>query len=173
MFKFVTWKLKAVRIQDVCIANKLHIFKVFFFSVGYDMNSLVFDWNEDNAIQLPETLQLPQFMIRGYRVKECTKAYNDGSYLPACFRSTRGDLWWGKFSTDVFPIVLYSVIYMSWGGLYSSAANGVLRHSDVRTFIIDRYFIMGRLLDQHGCRPSSNGARNHDGTDDDDTEFGS
>nr|XP_039264742.1 glycine receptor subunit alpha-2-like isoform X2 [Styela clava] len=49
-------------------------------SFGYDMKDLIFDWDGPHAVQLPKTLALPQFRIRGYRLNTCTKVYSTGSF---------------------------------------------------------------------------------------------
>ena len=49
-------------------------------SFGYDMRNLIFEWQKTEPIQLKGTLQLPQFTIKGYRIRKCTKVYNTGSF---------------------------------------------------------------------------------------------
>ena len=45
-------------------------------SFGYSMETLRFNWQEKDAIQLNPYIVLPQFEIRGYKLKDCTKDYS-------------------------------------------------------------------------------------------------
>ena len=43
------------------------------------MDDLIFKWRENEAIQLPTNLTLPQFKILGYKLNSCTKKYDTGT----------------------------------------------------------------------------------------------
>jgi hypothetical protein len=44
------------------------------------MRDLIFEWQPTDPIQLSPTLELPQFSIKGYHIRKCTKVYNTGSF---------------------------------------------------------------------------------------------
>lgn len=47
-------------------------------SFGNSMDTLRFTWQKKNAIQLNNNIVLPQFAIRGFKLKDCTKVCLDG-----------------------------------------------------------------------------------------------
>lgn len=50
-----------------------------FFSVGYTMNDLIFEWQENGPVQVAEGLTLPQFILKDESdLRYCTKHYNTG-----------------------------------------------------------------------------------------------
>lgn len=54
-------------------------FSSFLFLVGYTMNDLIFEWQENGAVQVSEGLTLPQFIMREEKeLGYCTKQYNTG-----------------------------------------------------------------------------------------------
>lgn len=49
------------------------------FSVGYTMNDLIFEWQENGPVQVAEGLTLPQFILKDESdLRYCTKHYNTG-----------------------------------------------------------------------------------------------
>jgi hypothetical protein len=54
-------------------------------SFGYNVNDLLFRWQENTPIDMGPGLELPQFRILGHRTEDCTKAYTSGKYT--CIRS--------------------------------------------------------------------------------------
>lgn len=51
----------------------------FCFSVGYTMNDLIFEWQENGPVQVAEGLTLPQFILKDESdLRYCTKHYNTG-----------------------------------------------------------------------------------------------
>ena len=52
---------------------------IFTFSVGYTMNDLIFEWQENGPVQVAEGLTLPQFILKDESdLRYCTKHYNTG-----------------------------------------------------------------------------------------------
>lgn len=52
---------------------------LFFFAVGYTMNDLIFEWQENGPVQVAEGLTLPQFILKDESdLRYCTKHYNTG-----------------------------------------------------------------------------------------------
>lgn len=52
---------------------------VLYFSVGYTMNDLIFEWQENGPVQVAEGLTLPQFILKDESdLRYCTKHYNTG-----------------------------------------------------------------------------------------------
>lgn len=50
------------------------------FSVGYTMNDLIFEWQENGPVQVAEGLTLPQFILKDESdLRYCTKHYNTGN----------------------------------------------------------------------------------------------
>ncbi len=50
-----------------------------FLSVGYTMNDLIFEWQENGPVQVAEGLTLPQFILKDESdLRYCTKHYNTG-----------------------------------------------------------------------------------------------
>lgn len=48
-------------------------------AVGYTMNDLIFEWQENGPVQVAEGLTLPQFILKGDSdLRYCTKHYNTG-----------------------------------------------------------------------------------------------
>ena len=47
-------------------------------SFGYSMETLQFNWQAKNAIQLNPYIVLPQFEIKGFKLQDCTKHYATG-----------------------------------------------------------------------------------------------
>lgn len=49
--------------------------------VGYTMNDLIFEWQEQGAVQVADGLTLPQFILKEEKdLRYCTKHYNTGRY---------------------------------------------------------------------------------------------
>ncbi|KAL6080937.1 hypothetical protein STEG23_001961 [Scotinomys teguina] len=49
-------------------------------SFGYTMNDLIFEWQEQGAVQVADGLTLPQFILKEEKdLRYCTKHYNTGS----------------------------------------------------------------------------------------------
>lgn len=47
--------------------------------VGYTMNDLIFEWQEQGAVQVADGLTLPQFILKEEKdLRYCTKHYNTG-----------------------------------------------------------------------------------------------
>lgn len=52
---------------------------LFFLAVGYTMNDLIFEWQENGPVQVAEGLTLPQFILKDESdLRYCTKHYNTG-----------------------------------------------------------------------------------------------
>uniref|UniRef100_A0A8D2LR30 Glycine receptor alpha 3 n=2 Tax=Varanus komodoensis TaxID=61221 RepID=A0A8D2LR30_VARKO len=50
-------------------------------SFGYTMNDLIFEWQENSAVQVAEGLTLPQFLLKEDKdLTYCTKHYNTGKF---------------------------------------------------------------------------------------------
>ncbi|KAF3851764.1 hypothetical protein F7725_005119 [Dissostichus mawsoni] len=50
-------------------------------SVGYTMNDLIFEWQENGPVQIAEGLTLPQFLLKDESdLRYCTKHYNTGKF---------------------------------------------------------------------------------------------
>lgn len=50
------------------------------------MNDLVFEWQENGAVQVAEGLTLPQFLMKEDKdLCYCTKHYNTGGKTTQCF----------------------------------------------------------------------------------------
>ncbi|XP_067852193.1 glycine receptor subunit alphaZ1 isoform X1 [Heptranchias perlo] len=50
-------------------------------SFGYTMNDLIFEWDENAAVQVAEGLTLPQFILEDEKdLRYCTKLYNTGKF---------------------------------------------------------------------------------------------
>uniref|UniRef100_A0A8C4F2C5 Glycine receptor alpha 3 n=1 Tax=Dicentrarchus labrax TaxID=13489 RepID=A0A8C4F2C5_DICLA len=50
-------------------------------SVGYTMNDLIFEWQENGPVQVAEGLTLPQFILKDESdLRYCTKHYNTGKF---------------------------------------------------------------------------------------------
>lgn len=48
-------------------------------AVGYTMNDLIFEWQENGPVQVAEGLTLPQFILKDESdLRYCTKHYNTG-----------------------------------------------------------------------------------------------
>ena len=43
-------------------------------SFGYDMTDLAFDWSRMAAVELSRRIELPQFVLKGYRTADCMKS---------------------------------------------------------------------------------------------------
>lgn len=51
-----------------------------FLPVGYTMNDLIFEWQENGPVQVAEGLTLPQFILKDESdLRYCTKHYNTGN----------------------------------------------------------------------------------------------
>ena len=65
-------------------------------SFGYSTETLQFNWQEKNAIQLNPYIVLPQFEIKGFKLQDCTKNYATGkcklSFSQTPFYQTLGIL---------------------------------------------------------------------------------
>ena len=49
--------------------------------VGYTMNDLIFEWQENGPVQVAEGLTLPQFILKDESdLRYCTKHYNTGKH---------------------------------------------------------------------------------------------
>lgn len=49
-------------------------------SVGYTMNDLIFEWQENGPVQVADGLTLPQFILKDESdLRYCTKHYNTGN----------------------------------------------------------------------------------------------
>ncbi|KAJ8792903.1 hypothetical protein J1605_019462 [Eschrichtius robustus] len=47
--------------------------------VGYTMNDLIFEWQDEAPVQVAEGLTLPQFLLKEEKdLRHCTKHYNTG-----------------------------------------------------------------------------------------------
>lgn len=47
--------------------------------VGYTMNDLIFEWQDEAPVQVAEGLTLPQFLLKEEKdLRYCTKHYNTG-----------------------------------------------------------------------------------------------
>lgn len=56
----------------------LYIF-IMFCLVGYTMNDLIFEWQDEAPVQVAEGLTLPQFLLKEEKdLRYCTKHYNTG-----------------------------------------------------------------------------------------------
>lgn len=56
--------------------------------VGYTMNDLIFEWQEQGAVQVADGLTLPQFILKEEKdLRYCTKHYNTGGYKETSFSS--------------------------------------------------------------------------------------
>ena len=56
----------------------LNIFTMFCL-VGYTMNDLIFEWQDEAPVQVAEGLTLPQFLLKEEKdLRYCTKHYNTG-----------------------------------------------------------------------------------------------
>ena len=53
---------------------------------NYLIRALVqrFNWQEKGALQLNPYIVLPQFEIKGFKLKDCTKNYSSGHVLQFC-----------------------------------------------------------------------------------------
>uniref|UniRef100_A0A8C0WHV3 Neurotransmitter-gated ion-channel ligand-binding domain-containing protein n=1 Tax=Castor canadensis TaxID=51338 RepID=A0A8C0WHV3_CASCN len=52
-------------------------------SFGYTMNDLIFEWQEQGAVQVADGLTLPQFILKEEKdLRYCTKHYNTGGCSP-------------------------------------------------------------------------------------------
>ncbi|CBY19673.1 unnamed protein product [Oikopleura dioica] len=49
-------------------------------SFGYDMNDLYFTWSSLAAVELSNRIELPQFVLKGYRTANCMKIYDTGNF---------------------------------------------------------------------------------------------
>ena len=50
--------------------------------VGYTMNDLIFEWQENGPVQVADGLTLPQFLLKDESdLRYCTKHYNTGRTL--------------------------------------------------------------------------------------------
>uniref|UniRef100_A0A8D1N7L7 Glycine receptor subunit alpha-1 n=1 Tax=Sus scrofa TaxID=9823 RepID=A0A8D1N7L7_PIG len=50
-------------------------------SFGYTMNDLIFEWQEQGAVQVADGLTLPQFILKEEKdLRYCTKHYNTGKF---------------------------------------------------------------------------------------------
>lgn len=48
--------------------------------VGYTMNDLIFEWQENGPVQVADGLTLPQFLLKDQSdLRYCTKHYNTGN----------------------------------------------------------------------------------------------
>ncbi|XP_037830575.1 glycine receptor subunit alpha-1 [Kryptolebias marmoratus] len=55
--------------------------QIVLFSVGYTMNDLIFEWQENGPVQVAEGLTLPQFILKDESdLRYCTKHYNTGKF---------------------------------------------------------------------------------------------
>ncbi|KAK9398987.1 GLRA3: Glycine receptor subunit alpha-3 [Crotalus adamanteus] len=55
-------------------------------SFGYTMNDLVFEWQENGAVQVADGLTLPQFLLKEDKdLCYCTKHYNTGGKTTQSF----------------------------------------------------------------------------------------
>lgn len=66
-----------------------------YFSVGYTMNDLIFEWQENGPVQVAEGLTLPQFILKDESdLRYCTKHYNTGKNTQlSTFRGQHDDGW--------------------------------------------------------------------------------
>lgn len=56
--------------------------------VGYTMNDLIFEWQENAPVQLADGLTLPQFVLKEEKdLRYCTKHYNTGMQSKSFFTS--------------------------------------------------------------------------------------
>lgn len=56
-------------------------FVLVLFPVGYTMNDLIFEWQENGPVQVAEGLTLPQFILKDDSdLRYCTKHYNTGNH---------------------------------------------------------------------------------------------
>ena len=52
---------------------------IMFCLVGYTMNDLIFEWQDEAPVQVAEGLTLPQFLLKEEKdLRYCTKHYNTG-----------------------------------------------------------------------------------------------
>lgn len=59
------------------------------FPVGYTMNDLIFEWQENGPVQVADGLTLPQFIMKDETdLRYCTKHYNTGKIQWECLRSS-------------------------------------------------------------------------------------
>lgn len=61
--------------------NALFAINIFimFCLVGYTMNDLIFEWQDEAPVQVAEGLTLPQFLLKEEKdLRYCTKHYNTG-----------------------------------------------------------------------------------------------
>ena len=103
-------------------------------SFGYDMRNLIFEWQKTDPIQLKGTLQLPQFTIKGYRIRKCTKVYNTGS-----FTCLLGEL----ILKREMGYYLIQVVMRN----YYQSSHFTLLSPDVCTFMFDCCLELGIVLD--------------------------
>lgn len=62
----------------ICLFNRFYV-SCLYFSVGYTMNDLIFEWQENGPVQVAEGLTLPQFILKDESdLRYCTKHYNTG-----------------------------------------------------------------------------------------------
>lgn len=68
---------------------------IMFYLVGYTMNDLIFEWQDEAPVQVAEGLTLPQFLLKEEKdLRYCTKHYNTG----------RGQAFFIILMTSVFMI---------------------------------------------------------------------
>lgn len=61
-----------------CPFYAMNIF-IMFCTVGYTMNDLIFEWQDEAPVQVAEGLTLPQFLLKEEKdLRYCTKHYNTG-----------------------------------------------------------------------------------------------
>uniref|UniRef100_A0A1I8IAI2 Neur_chan_LBD domain-containing protein n=2 Tax=Macrostomum lignano TaxID=282301 RepID=A0A1I8IAI2_9PLAT len=81
-------------------------------SFGHTMHTVVFKWLPNKSVEATDDLSMPQFILKGYPTKECSKNYTTGSYpcLQVDFILQR-DI--GYFIIQVYiPTVL--IVILSW-----------------------------------------------------------
>ncbi|PAA54458.1 hypothetical protein BOX15_Mlig021793g1 [Macrostomum lignano] len=88
-------------------------------SFGHTMQTVIFKWLVNKSVESTDELSMPQFMLKGYPTKDCSKNYTTGSYpcLQVDFILQR-DI--GYFIIQVYIPTILQVI-LSWVAFWINA----------------------------------------------------
>ena len=82
--------------------------------VGYTMNDLIFEWQENGPVQVADGLTLPQFLLKDESdLRYCTKHYNTGNAHIHLWELNRQSIFPSSFSLlqCYFNIIIQSTLH--------------------------------------------------------------
>lgn len=78
--------------------------------VGYTMNDLIFEWQDEAPVQVAEGLTLPQFLLKEEKdLRYCTKHYNTG--MLHCNLWFYGSQMFLNYSARLIIFTIYSSMF--------------------------------------------------------------